>query len=165
MKNDAAETLSAASRVFAFGQDTSVMRCRPDDSRKRWRAEVGATDDEKETGRLNFLSFHAAFPMERLKLSEVFERQQQQLEQLWIEAPPQKRHFIRRRIDEARAAEHRRLQLPAVGRPERALPDCEKYFFSYVRGEAHGTVTKMVTKPREQPYDVGRCRGALRAAP
>ena len=44
-----ATQLVASSRIMSFGQNTSQLHARTD-GRKRWRAEVPATDEDKEDG-------------------------------------------------------------------------------------------------------------------
>ena len=39
-------------RAYAYGQDTSRLVDRPEHPRKRWRAEVGPDEDDKEAAKL-----------------------------------------------------------------------------------------------------------------
>ena len=71
MASTVLERLAAVARKLSFGQDTSTLRARPDGVGKRWRAEVPATEEQKQLGKQRFEAFSAAYPMDNMQMPAV----------------------------------------------------------------------------------------------
>lgn len=101
-----AEPLELQTRAFSFGQDTSKLYASvgDDEGKKRWRVEFAATENEKEDAAVAILDFKQTFPLQELKLSNIYEQHVAHLERLVAEGAPQHRPWYVRRLAHRRAS-------------------------------------------------------------
>ena len=149
-------------RRTSYGQDTSKLYQR-EESCKRWRAEHPAIPEDKAEAKERLQRFQAAVgSMEHLKLDGTVERHVQSLVDKFIHCgvcgDGRSRAALKQRLERVRAAAASRRSMQLVHKPQFVILDCRDYL-TYVRDEEPGTMTKMVTKPRTAPYEVGRARG------
>lgn len=158
-----AQQLELQTRAFSFGQDTSKLYARvgDDEGKKRWRVEFAATENEKEEAAMAILEFKETFPLQKLKLSKIYEEHVAHLERLVAEGAPQHRPWYARRLASTRESQKLLDAIPIV------YNDCWAFdglcdFVTYVHGKEHGTREKLrVPKPRAKPYGIGRVAGAI----
>ena len=67
------EQLLQQTRLASFGQDASRLHER-DDGKKPWRAERPALDDDKAAARAAAAAFLERWPLEALKLDDVYKK-------------------------------------------------------------------------------------------
>ena len=156
----AQKQLSAESRAYCFGQDTSQLyAC--DDGKKAWRAEVPATDEEKQQAAAAEAEFRKEFSLGGLALRDVYDRHVEALTNLLKEGAAQHRAWYERRLARAHDAWANLKSIPEICSAEHAFPEGLCDFVTYVHGKPHGTREVLkVPKPRGEPYEPGRVRGA-----
>ena len=156
----AQKQLSAESRAYCFGQDTSQLYAR-DDGKKAWRAEVPATDEEKQQAAAAEAEFRKEFSLGGLALRDVYDRHVEALTNLLKEGAAQHRAWYERRLARAHDAWANLKSIPEIFSAEHAFPEGLCDFVTYVHGQPHGTREVLkVPKPRGEPYEPGRVRGA-----
>ena len=152
-------------RRTSYGQDTFQLYER-EGSGKRWRAEHPATVEDKKEAKERLQRFRAAVgSMENLKLDITVEQHVQSLVDRFIQSgvcgDGRARAALKQRLERVRAAAITRRSMRLVHNSQFVILDCQDYL-TYVRDEEPGTRTKMVTKPRMHPYEVGCARGHAR---
>ena len=118
----AQQQLSAESRAYCFGQDTSQLYAR-DDGKKAWRAEVPATDEEKELAAAAAREFQERFPLGNIKLLDVYGRHVGALPTLIKAGPAQHRAWYEQRLARARDAWANLKIIPEIFDAEHSFPD------------------------------------------
>ena len=100
--------------------------------------------------------------MAQMKLDVSVEQHVQSLVDRFIQSgicgDGRSRAVLKQRLERVRAAAAARRSMRIVHKKEFVIPDCRDYL-TYVRDEEPGKRTKMVTKPRLEPYQVGAVRG------
>ena len=152
------ERLQQQTRLASFGQDASRLHER-EDGKKPWRAEFPALEDDKAAARGAAAAFLERWPLDVLKLDNVYHHHKEYLRARIAEAGPGHKPWLADRLGRLEAAHTRLGEFELIFNLEKALGDVSD-FISTVHGEPHGARTRMRAQPRQQAYAKGKLTGA-----
>ena len=151
---------SKSAQVACFGQDTSSFY--PRAGKRPFRAQVPASDANKGDGKAAVCHLKDAFPLSSLTLHEVQGRHEAYLKRLLAPGSGHSRGEVLHRLQLSTEAAARLHSFRILGPSEHAMRGCGD-FVSFLGVHPHGHREKMVQKPKEEPFELGKLSRARHA--
>ena len=144
---------SKSAQVACFGQDTSIFY--PREGKRPFRAQTPASDANKADGKAAVSRMREKFPLSSVTLASVQGRHDAYLKSLLAPGSGHSRSEVLRRLQLSKEAAARLHTLRVFKPNEHAICGCGD-FISFLGVQPHGYVEKMVQKPKDEPYEVGK---------